>query len=167
MGIALTSGAVGAPITAAMYNQLVASFSPPIVRLTKSSAQSTSGTPGTNSAVVWDVETYDDYGMHDNTTNNTRITIPAGWGGYYSATARVRANTSSATLTIQFAVNGVNVGTSSIVTLGNATINPFSGTTDDLLLLAGDYVEVWIQSNTGGISLVPGSCAFAMKFVHP
>jgi len=27
--------------------------------------------------INWDVETYDDLGFHDNSTNNTRITIPA------------------------------------------------------------------------------------------
>ena len=53
-------------------------------RLTKTSVQSTSNV--TLTTVSWDAETFDTNGFHDNTTNNSRITIPAGKAGKYLVT---------------------------------------------------------------------------------
>lgn len=49
-------------------------------KLTKSANQNFTA-PSTFNAVVWDQEDHDTDGLHDNATNNTRITIPASWNG--------------------------------------------------------------------------------------
>ena len=51
------------------------------VRLTKSVGQTFNS--NTFTKVTWDTETFDVGGYHDNSTNNTRITIPSGKAGYY------------------------------------------------------------------------------------
>jgi hypothetical protein len=53
------------------------------------SAGATSIANNTLTALAYDSEKFDTDGFHDNTTNNSRITIPTGLGGYYL----VRLNT--------------------------------------------------------------------------
>jgi hypothetical protein len=53
----------------------------------KTGAQSV--TSGTATLVTWDAEFFDTNGFHDNATNNSRMTIPAGYGGKYLVTAIV------------------------------------------------------------------------------
>ena len=50
-------------------------------RLFKSAGQTVFD--ATNTALTFDSETYDTNTFHDNSTNNTRITIPSGKAGYY------------------------------------------------------------------------------------
>lgn len=167
MGIPITRATVGGKITAGNYNQLVDALTlPPIARVSKVVAQNTHATPATNTAVAFDVETFDDYLMHDNVTNNSRLTIPTGWDGYYMLTGRVRANHASAKLTAQFAKNGVQQGDTSDVRTGTATANPFTLCVDTILLAAGDYVEVWVQSDVASVPLVPANCTFSIQFMH-
>jgi hypothetical protein len=44
---------------------------------------------GTNLLVAFDQEHFDTNGFHDNATNNSRITIPASYGGKYLITANI------------------------------------------------------------------------------
>ena len=56
----------------------------------QSSAQSISN--NTDTILNFDAEFFDTDAFHDNSTNNSRITIPAGKGGYYLFTLNVRFN---------------------------------------------------------------------------
>jgi hypothetical protein len=56
----------------------------------QSSAQSISN--NTDTILNFDAEFFDTDAFHDNSTNNSRITIPAGKGGYYLFTLNVRLN---------------------------------------------------------------------------
>jgi hypothetical protein len=167
MPYTLNAAVVGNPITAAGYNQGVTlETSAPICRLTKSAAQSTSGTVNTNSAIAFDVETYDPSNMHDNATNNSRITVPTGWGGYYTAKAHARFTTTSAACILQFAVNGTVRSETTNQGTGTATGSTFVPIADDFLLNDGDYMEVFMQSNTASIALSTGFCTFSLVWVH-
>jgi hypothetical protein len=53
----------------------------------KTGAQSV--TSGTAALVTWDAEFFDTNSFHDNVTNNSRMTIPSGYGGKYLVTAIV------------------------------------------------------------------------------
>jgi hypothetical protein len=63
-------------------------FSIPTVKAKRTSTQTISDATWTSVALNatddWDTHT-----MHDTSTNNSRITIPTGWGGKYRFTARV------------------------------------------------------------------------------
>ena len=76
-------------------------------RLTKSVGQTISN--NTDTMVTWDVETFDVGGYHDNSTNNTRITIPSGKAGYYqiNVTLNYAAN-GTGQRCITLAKNGTN-----------------------------------------------------------
>lgn len=169
MAIPITRATVGGAITAGMYNQLVDSFNPPLARAVKSSAQNTSGTVNTNTAVQYNQNSYDSYNMHSTVTNTSRMTVPGGWGGYYRATGRVRLVAGTASLTIQFAVNGVVQTETATKTFGaGPTVSgAFGQAMDDFLLSPGDYVEVFVQSDTASQALVPGNCMFSLSFIHP
>ena len=162
----LSRAAVGSAITAGMFNQIIDVIEkPPIAKVLKSSAQSLSGTPNTNSAVLWDVEAFDAFGMHDNASNTSRLTVPPGWGGYYQANARCRTTQTTGTFVTQLAVNGTPQAFTGDRVPGTAT-GPFGRTTDIFLLSPGDYVEVLVQADISGPALNPGSCAFSLMFVH-
>lgn len=167
MSYLITPATVGGPITAGMYNQLTnLLINAPIARVTKSAAQSTSGTIGANTAVGWDTETYDPQVLHDNVTNNTRITIPVGWGGYYSVKSSLRYNTASATVTTQFAVNGVVKADTAISTMGVSGPGATSLIATDIFLNDSDYLEVFIQANAASVPLIVSACSLSVAFIH-
>lgn len=89
---------------------------------------------------------------HSESTNNTRVAIPVGFGGWYRADAFVR-----------FAANGtgyrdlaVRVNGSTVVPHSIAKVAPISGqdafasTTALVQLNAGDYVELVVAQTSGG-----------------
>ena len=52
------------------------------VQVTKTA--NTSVGAGANVQIPWDSEAFDTNGFHDNVTNNARLTVPSGQGGYYT-----------------------------------------------------------------------------------
>jgi hypothetical protein len=109
---------------------------------------STALTNATNYMVAFNTENYDTDGFHDNTTNNSRITIPTGKGGKYLVNlnannalgsvgayviARIYLNGSQLTQGYRegFVWNAVTVVNASAV----------------LTLSAGDYIEMGYQQN--------------------
>jgi hypothetical protein len=56
-------------------------------RVTKLAAQTI--TTALSTAIEFNTESFDSDAFHDNTTNNTRITIPAAMGGYYMIGAQI------------------------------------------------------------------------------
>lgn len=87
-------------------------------------------------------DSYDTNAMHDPTTNNTRITIPAGKGGIWRFTAySIWVSNSGGIRQASFSVNGA---TSSPPSFDRRVPNGTSPqlTSTDLVLVAGDYVEL-------------------------
>jgi hypothetical protein len=113
-------------------------------------------------AINFDSEYYDTNSMHDNVTNNSRITIPSGQGGKYLLTANIVYQNNATGVRYFFArINGGNNFFS-----GN---NPaYAGTISSgfptyvcnsfvLDLAANDYVELFsFQSSGGSLNLIGG-----------
>jgi hypothetical protein len=113
-------------------------------------AGSTSITNGTYVAMAYDAERFDTHGFHDNVTNNSRITIPAGLGGYYLVRMNTRFDL-SAVGTRQGAlfVNGVQVSDNPEYTPSAAVYVSAIGSLI-LNLNAGDYLQHAVRQTTAG-----------------
>ena len=101
----------------------------------------------TYTAINWTAENYDTDAFHDNSTNNTRLTIPTGKGGYYNVNSQIGIQGNTATeWTLRVSKNGspfrymINTGQTndSSITL-NFTTN----------LVATDYLTVEVYQNSG------------------
>jgi len=103
----------------------------------------------TNVKVAMNTEIFDTDGFHDNSTNNTRITIPSGKGGkylihgstFFSANATGERNA-------QIFKNNAEVKTAFTVPNASANCNVF--VTAVLNLAVTDYVELVISQSSGG-----------------
>lgn len=132
---------------------------PPRANVYHNATQSlTSGTPA---ALAMNSEYNDSASLHDNSTNNSRITIPTGEGGWweFSAFCEFAANaTGQRKLYLQ--VNGVTVFAALTVdaTSGGVTQLAVAG---KVAVTAGQYVEVWASQNSGGALNVAASPYFA------
>lgn len=110
------------------------------------SLQKTGDTTAAAAAVSFTTEEDDDGGLHDNSTNPTRITIPAGMAGWYLITAWGSMTTSSSvtkTITIRqdgtTTLTSVDAPASTAVNLSCSTIKK---------LAAAAYVEL-VATNNG------------------
>ncbi len=63
----------------------------------------------TFTSVEWTAENYDTDGFHDNVTNNTRLTIPSGKGGYYQIRGQVGLQAVTNEFTLRVQKNGTNL----------------------------------------------------------
>jgi hypothetical protein len=110
----------------------------------------------TNTVMNWASEDIDVGGYHDNVTNNSRITIPSGKGGYYFVyTIAAWASNSSGKRIARFLKNGSAYRDgSNPFTLINVGGGNSSETTQYfglvMSLAATDYVEVQVWQNSGG-----------------
>jgi len=99
-------------------------------------------------AIPWDAERFDTNAFHDNVTNNTRFTIPAGKAGKYQVSGII-GNDSNAT-----GVRYINIrknGADYAVTLFPANANEPSMIVSCIMDLAvSDYVEIFVYQNSGG-----------------
>lgn len=98
-------------------------------------------------------EDFDTDGYHDNATNNSRITIPAGLGGYYLVRGFVYTGASpdgSTPILVRIQHNGLDTVRGTNTYQANV-----GGSTEWIgLLEAGDYVEIYTDTigNTGHAS---------------
>lgn len=119
------------------------------------SADVTKGT-GSFAVLAFDSETFDTDAYHDTVTNNSRLTIPAGLGGYYEVGAAVKwaANATGARY-LQIHKNGSVVHE---VTSGGISGEELrQSTTTVLALAATDYVQVIAAQGSGGNLTLEGS----------
>jgi hypothetical protein len=114
-------------------------------KVTKSSNQSISNS--TFTTITWDQENYDTDSMHDNVTNNSRITIKT--AGKYSILAQSEwASNSTGLRILQIRKNGVD-------TVGYSRIGSGQGGANDEVIFVGDlavndYLELRVWQNSGG-----------------
>lgn len=116
-------------------------------RVFASSAQSVANS--TDTAAAFANESYDTDSFHNNVTNNSRLTIPAGLSGYYRLTCNIGfATSASGRRIIQVRLNG---GAS--LCAGELTpalgVEPTGTLTDTFFLSAGDYIELLLFQNSG------------------
>jgi hypothetical protein len=132
------------------------------VGVSAAGSQSTVITNGaTDYAAVMNVENFDTDGFHDNSTNNTRITIPTGKGGKYLVTVVTGCENASATLgsaRMFVRKNGTGTYDSTSTSQINNMTNSNGAVANNsnkanmsgvLSLTAGDYIEVLFNSNNG------------------
>lgn len=122
-------------------------------RVTKTGSQAI--TTATLTAVTWNLEDYDTNSMHDNVTNNSRITIPSGQGGYYLVQANLVYTDAGTAAEILIYKNGTILkrqmsGTSST---GDFDLE----ITAVLNLAASDYIEIYTRQATGANRNVNGN----------
>jgi hypothetical protein len=103
----------------------------------------------TDTTISYNAEEFDTDGFHDNSTNNTRFTIPSGKGGKYLITAIATTAVGSGPRQIQVKKNG---GTDQLSTLLNAasTYSTQIVITGILDLAVADYLELFIYQESGG-----------------
>lgn len=98
----------------------------------------------TSAALTLDAEEYDTDGFHDNASNNSRMTIPAAMGGYYSLKGGVGVNAANNGW-IGFKLNGTTLIRGLADSLGSAS--QYYQAVADVQLAAGDYVELFVATD--------------------
>ena len=115
--------------------------------LTKTGDQSTSNNTLTN--ITWDSELFDTSGFHDNSTNNTRITIPSGKAGKYLFISVITwAANSSGYRESRFTKNNNAVAYYNIPPTSSG--EPSTVAIAILDLAVGDYIETKVEQSSGG-----------------
>jgi hypothetical protein len=124
-------------------------------------------TTSTWTAVSWDAEVFDTDGFHDNSTNNTRITIPTGKGGKYllNALMRFEGNATGARLSY-YSINGLaNPLATGVSIPGSSACDQQMFSPVIVNLSAGDYVEYIVLHNVGSnINFVGNSADYNTHF---
>jgi len=120
------------------------SHSIPAARVTRSSAQAISDSQ--NTSLAFDQERYDTAGVHDNATNNSRLTAPV--PGIYAVTAQFPwgGSAGSGSRFAGLMKNGSTLIARSQELPGDDDEN----ITTQVRLVAGDYVEVLVLQTSGG-----------------
>jgi hypothetical protein len=124
----------------------------------KSANQTLSDETGT--ILTYDLENFDTDGFHSNTTNNSRITIPAGKGGKYLFTAWMNfATNATGTRGMNLYKNGTTyVAELTWVNANTENTRPTRIAGSAVIdLVATDYIEVLAYQKSGGNRDVLGS----------
>lgn len=115
----------------------------PAASVYHASQQSTGAGPV---AIAFNSERFDDGGMHDNVTNNSRLTVPAGQGGTYRIGFHVTYHTGGAATFVTFTIR--KNGTTTVREIkslpgGGDGVNwLFESIEIEEVLAAADYLEV-------------------------
>ena len=112
----------------------------------------------TATAMAWDAEIYDTAAIHDNSTNNTRLTVPSGVT-WVQIEASVATNNVSpaAGLAVDIRKNGtIAFDGYSYDSVGSGAYNTpgISYSTPPLSVVAGDYFEVFVGCTDTSIDIV-------------
>jgi hypothetical protein len=112
---------------------------------------------GSLTALSCNVENVDAFGMHDTATNNTRLTVPTGYDGWWLVTAYFAfASNATGGRQGQINVGGGTVATALSTPALNGSDHQFSLATL-VRLVAGNYVEVLAYQTSGGaLNVQPG-----------
>jgi hypothetical protein len=112
----------------------------------------------TETALTFDAENYDTHSFHDNSTNNTRMTVPAGQAGRYLITAQtVFTNNATGQRIVYVYVNSTLTTFTGPAIGGSASIDLGLTTSYVANLAVGDIVEVRGYQNSGGTLAVFGN----------
>jgi hypothetical protein len=104
-------------------------------------------------AVTFNAEAFDDNGMHDNATNNTRMTVQTGITRVRLKAKVLFAGSTSTSDRIRITKNGSTTYTGyteEIIPVVTGLQTPLSVTSPVLSVSAGDYFEVEVYQDSGG-----------------
>ncbi len=105
----------------------------------------------TVTTVPFAAENFDSNGFHDNSTNNSRITIPTGKGGKYLVVAQSSfAPNLTGFRQLRILKNGTAVQISQMNNNASNTVDIQNNLSYILSLAAADYIEMAVYQNTGG-----------------
>lgn len=100
-------------------------------------------TSGTEAALAFDSADYDGSGLHNDVTNNTRVTIPAGLAGVFTVKGRVKFTSAFAgTVHVRVYKNGSLVTENTASGSDLSSGNEYHEACADLNLAVTDYVEI-------------------------
>ena len=117
-------------------------------RVYKSSAQSINNTSET--VLSFDSEEYDINTFHDNSTNNSRITIPSGQDGTYLIISNITfGNNATGGVRTKILKNGTDTYASDYAK-NIASIGPVVCAMAVMPLVAGNYIETSVYQDSGG-----------------
>lgn len=128
----------------------------------------TSLTNNAYTSIAFSTETYDTDAYHDTSTNNSRLTIPAGLGGYYAVTALACFAASgnatqrgakiliNATTSIAAVIYGIDAWSASALRFNISDI---------YALAAGDYIELQQFQDSGGAIDSTTATTLALAFL--
>lgn len=128
------------------------------VSCTKSADQVLGGSA--TASVSFDTEDHDTAAIHDTVTNNSRLTVPTGFGGKWHVAAVLNMGSSGSGWAARIKVNGTT----------RATLPPGAGSPAGsyasviLSLAAADYVELEVTAAAGGATIASGTGANATRF---
>jgi hypothetical protein len=124
---------------------------------------------GVGTIINWTAEYYDTDAYHDNSTNNTRLTVPAGKGGKYLVTATGVFNANALGVRdIAIRKNGTTYLGSFSASITSADTNQTTCVTRILDLAVSDYLEIdAIQTSGGSLTFLSGDNGsyFAMYYL--
>ena len=101
----------------------------------------------TDTTLNWNTENWDTNSYHDNATNNSRLTIPSGKGGYYAITAQIRWDTgTTGERVVKLAKNGT--------VFSVIAMQPWSGAPSVIMSVVteaavADYLQLIVYQNNG------------------
>lgn len=133
----------------------------------KKSADQTAADYSTATAVAWNAEISDTDTIHNNATNNTRLTVPSG-----VTRVRLKANLELANVTadtwtkIKIRKNAAafdGQGTASVET-GDTTVY-INAESAEVTVVGGDYFDVTLQTEDTSIDVVAAGSWFAMEII--
>lgn len=103
-------------------------------------------------ALSLNAEDFDTNTFHDVTTNNSRVTVPTGFGGYYSFTASttVAAVAGGTLRLLSIRKNGTTQLPAEIRVVGTSTTTLEMSVTTICKLVATDYIEAVVYHDQGG-----------------
>jgi hypothetical protein len=131
-----------------------------------SSSQSHSS--GADLTPSFDSEKFDVGGYHDNSTNNSRLTVPSGKTGYFLVSAFLGWSSNSSNIrVIQFIKNGgAQVSRLSVAAANGDTT--YANLSDVLYLTAGDYITLQLFQASGSTLTIQSGTAnigFSMSYL--
>lgn len=119
-------------------------------------------THNTNVAVAWDDEAWDTDAIHDNVTNNTRLTVPTGEGGRWRCFGQIVIEAAGSSRTQYIVINPRLNGTDIMLGCGpnwsaDGSYSTYQAKVQfdfEIELSAGDYIEICVrQINSGSVAL--------------
>ena len=122
----------------------------------------------TETALTFNAEDYDTDAFHDNSTNNTRMTIPTGKGGKYLITATTAFfNNATGQRTVYIYKNGSTLFNTAQVAGVSGSIDAFVTTSYVVNVSAADYLEIKVFQNSGGtLTVFPDTSRTAFQISY-
>jgi hypothetical protein len=121
---------------------------------------------GSDNIITWDAEYYDTHNIHDNTTNNSRLYVPTGYGGKWLINFQhCWAAASTGAKWGYIYKNGVDVfGTFWTYTSAGSQVTHSASFV--LQLAAGDYIDSRCGQNSGGALNLASGYSTQLQFSY-